>query len=53
MDHWDVGMEANHVVKRDVIGLVEHGSGMRVVGMTSENINIHNGVSANLATPCV
>ena len=41
------------MVKRDVIGLVEHGSGMRVVGMTGGNININNGVSANLVMPYV
>ena len=28
------------MVKRDVIGLVEHGSGVRVVGMTGGNVNI-------------
>ena len=39
------------MVKRDVIRLVEHGSGMRVVGMTSGNVNINNGVSANLIMP--
>ena len=41
------------MVKRDVIRLVEHGSGMRVVGMTGGNININNGVSTNLITPRV
>ena len=41
------------MVKRDVIGLVEHGNGMRVVGMTGGNVNINNGVSANLITPRV
>ena len=38
------------MVKRDVIGLVEHDSGMRVVGMTGGDINISNGASANLVT---
>ena len=33
------------MMKRDVIGLVEYGSGMRVVGMTSGNVNINTGVS--------
>ena len=41
------------MAKRDVIGLVEHGSGMRVVGMTGENVNINTRVSANLITPHV
>ena len=49
---WDGG-QGGHVVKRDVIGLVEHGSEMRVVGMTGGNVNINNGVSANLVTPHV
>ena len=40
------------MVKRDVIGLIEHGSEMRVVGMTGGNVNI-NRVSANLITPWV
>ena len=40
------------MMKRDVIRLVEHGSGMRVVGMTGGNVNINNGVSTNLITPC-
>ena len=39
------------MVKRDVIGLVEHGNGIRVVGMTGGIVNINNGVSANLVTP--
>ena len=47
------GGQGAHVAKRDIIGLVEQGSGMRVVGMTGGNININNGVSANLITPCV
>ena len=38
------------MAKRDVIGLVEHGGGMRVVGMTGGNVNINTGVSANLIT---
>ena len=41
------------MAKRDVIGLVEHGSGMRVVGMTGGNVNMNTGVSADLITPCV
>ena len=48
MDKW-----VTHVVKRDVIRLVEHGSGMRVVGITGENVNINNGVSTNLIMPHV
>ena len=47
------GGQGGHVVKRDFIGLVEHGSGMRVVGMTGGNININNGVSANVVMPHV
>ena len=39
------------MVKRDVIGLIEHGSGMRVVGMTGGNIIINNRVSTNLIMP--
>ena len=39
--------------ERDVIGLVEHDSGMRGVGMTGGNVNINNGVSANLIAPRV
>ena len=31
------------MVKRDVIRLVEHGSRMRVVGMTGGIVNINNG----------
>ena len=42
------GGQGGHMVKRNVIGLVEHSSGMRVVGMTGGNVNINNGVSANL-----
>ena len=38
------------MVKRDVIGLVEHGSGMRIVEMTGGNVNINTGVSTNLIT---
>ena len=41
------------MVKRDVIRLVEHGSGMRVVGMTGGNVNINNRVSANVVMPHV
>ena len=41
------------MVKRDVIGLVEHGSGMRAVGMTGGKVNINNGVSTNLVMPHV
>ena len=41
------------MVKRHVIRLVEHGSGIRVVRMTSGNININNGVSANFVMPHV
>ena len=41
------------MVKRDVIRLVEHGSRMRVVGMTGGTVNINNGVNANVVTPCV
>ena len=41
------------MVKRDIIGLVEHGSERRVVGMTGGNVNINNGVKANLIMPCV
>ena len=41
------------MVKRDVIGLVEHGSEMRVVRITGGNININNGVSTNLIMPRV
>ena len=41
------------MAKRHIIGLVEHGSEMRVVGMTGENVNINNGVSTNLITLCV
>ena len=41
------------MAKRDAIGLVEHGSEIRVVGMPGGNVNINNGVSANLITPCV
>ena len=38
------------MVKRDVIRLVEHGNGMRVVRMTGGTVNINNGVSANMLT---
>ena len=41
------------MVKRDVVRLVEHGNGMRVVGMIGETVNINNGVSANMVMPCV
>ena len=35
------------MTKRDIIRLVEHGSGMRVVGITGGNVNINNRVSTN------
>ena len=41
------------MVKRNVVRLVEHGSGMSVVGMSGGNININNGVSANMVMPRV
>ena len=48
MDQWDAGMEAKEAM--DVVRLVEHGNGMRVVGMTGGTVNINNGVSTCFGT---
>ena len=41
------GAHGGHVMKRDIIRLVEHGSRIRLVGITSGNINTNNGMSTN------
>ena len=50
LTQWTTGLRggsASHVTKRNVIRLVEHSSGIRVVRITGGNSNINNGVSTN------